>query len=264
VHPGNGEVFILTNLAKYFFNDRPFYALRPRGFNEGEELFTSFDEIVTTYVDAICKQQAHGPYAIAGYSLGCRIAFEIAKRIEARGERIAFLGIIDMFPGYESTSVDFATIAVALAFVTDLINKEQCEELGKSVYTLPPEQDLCEYILRAASRERLAQLGIDLDKFSVWARVAHSLEQLVLTHLTSGLVEAMTIFCSHGTSYYTEYEWPKHEWREQLERWKRFTKCAKFVEVPGHHHTLMSPKNVTAFQAILRHEIDLEIGDSQH
>ncbi|KAK9764462.1 hypothetical protein K7432_008003 [Basidiobolus ranarum] len=36
VHPGVGEVLIFVNLAKYFVNERPFYALRARGFDENQ------------------------------------------------------------------------------------------------------------------------------------------------------------------------------------------------------------------------------------
>jgi acyl-CoA synthetase (AMP-forming)/AMP-acid ligase II/thioesterase domain-containing protein/acyl carrier protein len=261
VHPGNGEIFIMTNLAKYFLNDRPFYALRPRGFNEGEDVFRSVDEIVDTYVDAITRRQPHGPYAIAGYSLGVRIAFEIVKRLEARGERVAFHGIIDLYPGLESTPVDFVTIALGLAFVTDLIDKKTRLELGEKIYTIPREQDPCEYILQHASPERLMQLGIDLRKFSTWARVAFSLEDLLLTHLTSGTVSKITVFVSNGIDYYTTVEWTKDKWREQLEHWSGFTPQPKYIDVPGNHHTVMSPKNVAAFQAILRHEIDAALSE---
>jgi acyl-CoA synthetase (AMP-forming)/AMP-acid ligase II/thioesterase domain-containing protein/acyl carrier protein len=261
VHPGNGEIFIMTNLAKYFLSDRPFYALRPRGFNEGEKVFDSVDEIVDLYVDAITKRQPHGPYAIAGYSLGVRLAFEIVKRFEARGERVAFHGIIDAYPGIEPIHVDFVTIALGLAFVTDLIDKRTYEELSKQIRTLGPQQDPCEYILKHASSERLAQLGIDLRKFSTWARVAFSLEVLLLPHITSGSVSKITVFCSSGIHYYSPIEWTREKWRAQLQRWDNFTPRATYIDVPGNHHTLMSPKNVAAFQAILRHEIDSALGD---
>jgi acyl-CoA synthetase (AMP-forming)/AMP-acid ligase II/thioesterase domain-containing protein/acyl carrier protein len=256
VHPGNGEIFIMTNLAKYLLNDRPFYALRPRGFNEGEEVFRSVDEIVDTYVEAITRRQSHGPYAIAGYSLGVRITYEIVKRLEARGEHVAFHGLIDFYPGLESTPVDFVTIALGLAFVTDLIDKKTRLELGELIYTIPADQDPCEYILQHASRERQAQLGIDLRKFSTWAHVAFSVESLLLTHLTSGSVSKITAFVSNGVEYYTTREWTKEKWREQIEGWSAFTQQIKYIDVPGNHHTVMSPKNVAAFQAILRHEID--------
>lgn len=260
VHPGNGEILVLVNLAKYFLNDRPFYALRPRGFNEGEECFKTFEEMVNAYVDAILERQPCGPYAVAGYSLGCRVAVEIAKRLEARGEHVAFLGCIDFYPTYESLPVSFVTIAVGLALVTDLIDLAQYYKLDRLLNDTPPACDPCEYILQFASRERLAELGLDLHKFSAWARVAYAMEDLLLTHVTSGMVKTMTVFRSAGISYTIE-EQPTHEWHELLARWDDFVAQPKYVDVPGYHHTLMAPKQVAAFQAILRTEIDLAFGE---
>ncbi|KAG1837118.1 atromentin synthetase [Suillus subalutaceus] len=68
VHPGVGEVLIFVNLAKYFQNERPFYAFRARGFDSGHSFFTSMDEMVSCYAAAAKRIQATGPYAIAGYS----------------------------------------------------------------------------------------------------------------------------------------------------------------------------------------------------
>lgn len=261
VHPGNGEVFIMTNLAKYFLNDRPFYAIRPRGFNEGEEVFNSVDEIVETYVDAIVKRQPHGPYAIAGYSLGVRIAYEIVRNLEARGERVAFHGLIDAAPCLEPAPVDFLMIAVTLASVTDLHDRKTRAKILEAIYKLPPEQDPCAYILGFAPPQRMAQLDIDLPRFSVWARVAYSVERLMLSHRTTGSVSHMTVFCSNGIAYYTDRTWTKRQWCETLEQWNGFSRNVKYVDIPGHHHTLMAPKHVAAFQAILRREIDLAMNE---
>ncbi|KAG6327754.1 hypothetical protein ID866_11335, partial [Astraeus odoratus] len=76
VHPGVGEVLIFVNLAKYFQNERPFYALRARGFEPGHPFFGSMDEMVSSYAAAVKRTQPKGPYAIAGYSYGGVVAFE--------------------------------------------------------------------------------------------------------------------------------------------------------------------------------------------
>jgi acyl-CoA synthetase (AMP-forming)/AMP-acid ligase II len=98
VHPGVGEVLVFVNLAKYFVGDRPFYALRARGFNPGEKPFESFEEMVATYVRAIRAKQPKGPYAVAGYSYGGAVAFEIAKVLQAQGERVDFVGSFNLPP----------------------------------------------------------------------------------------------------------------------------------------------------------------------
>lgn len=257
VHPGNGEVLVLINLAKYFFGDRPFYALRPRGFNRGEDCFRSFEEIVTTYVTAIVNRQPQGPYAIAGYSLGCRIAFEIAKKLEARGERVAFLGCIDWYPNYESTGLYF-NMPASLAHVLGLIDRAKWEELNSLMYPEPPMPDPCEYVFGFASQERLEELDLDLQKFRTWSRVAEEMEQLLFTELTAGRVKSLTVFCSDGMAPdYSALEKSRREWREQLMRWDAFAEKARYVDVPGQHQEIMFPKHVATFQAALRAEIDL-------
>jgi len=257
VHPGNGEVLVLVNLAKYFLNDRPFYALRPPGFNEGEGCFKTMSEMVSTYLNAILQRQPRGPYALAGYSLGCRVVFEIAKELEARGERVVFLGCIDWYPSYEATGVYFSMPAT-LAFVLGLIDGTRWTQLNAELYPKPTVPDPCEYVFRFASPERLEQLDLDLRKFSIWARVAHEMEEILFTHLTSGSVGTMTVFCSDGmTPDYTALEKSRREWREQLMRWDEFATQTRYVDVQGQHQEIMFPKHVAAFQAILRAEINL-------
>ncbi|MER7014446.1 alpha/beta fold hydrolase [Saccharopolyspora sp. NPDC000359] len=86
IHPGGGEVLVFVNLAKYFVHERPFYAVRARGFDPGEQPFQSWAELASCYADAIRQRQPHGPYALAGYSFGAAAAFEVAKVLEAAGE----------------------------------------------------------------------------------------------------------------------------------------------------------------------------------
>lgn len=88
IHPGVGEVLIFVNLAKYFHNERPFYALRARGFDKGQPTFKSMEEMATCYADAMKRTQPQGPYAVAGYSYGGVVAFEVAKILESRGKHL--------------------------------------------------------------------------------------------------------------------------------------------------------------------------------
>ncbi len=44
------------------------------------------------------QQQPQGPYYFLGYSLGGTLAQNIAARLEAAGEEVAFLGLLDTWP----------------------------------------------------------------------------------------------------------------------------------------------------------------------
>lgn len=253
IHPGNGGVLIFVNLAKYFANDRPFYALRPRGINQGERCFDTFEELVTTYMDAICKRQPHGPYALAGYSVGCPIVFEIAKRLESRGERVAFLGCIDEGPSEDWPPTSLGSSAIALGYVLGLIDIQVARELEARL-NLEPVSNPCEYVFRFAAPQRVQELDLDLPRFAAWAAVACSNHTLVrAAHVTSGTVDSMTVFCSTGWPQ----DMPVEQWQTHLKRWDHYLRRpGRYVEVAGDHMQLMDSKRVAGFQATLRAEID--------
>ncbi|OAX81662.1 hypothetical protein ACJ72_03994 [Emergomyces africanus] len=97
------EVLVFVNLA-HNITDRPVYAFRARGFNvaEGETPFTSLQEVFETYRSAIKKRQPQGPYAIAGYSFGGMVAFEVTKLLERDGDEVRYCGSWNLPPHIKS------------------------------------------------------------------------------------------------------------------------------------------------------------------
>jgi iron transport multicopper oxidase len=55
----------------------------------------SFEDVAAMYKDAIRKVQPHGPYIIAGWSLGGMQAFEISRHLLLEGEQVRGLLLID-------------------------------------------------------------------------------------------------------------------------------------------------------------------------
>jgi thioesterase domain-containing protein len=257
VHPGVGEVLVFVNLAKYFVHERPFYALRARGFNPGEKPFESFAEMAETYAAAIRARQPHGPYALAGYSFGAAVAFEVAKLLEAAGERVDFLGSFNLPPHikYRMDELDYVETAVNLAMFLELISKQQAKELPAQLRPLSRAEQL-EHLIRIAPPERLAELDLDLPRFAAWADLADGLTGLGSTYQPSGSVRSMSIF------YAIPLRGSKQEWLgKELRRWDDFTRESnRFLDVPGEHYTLMGAKHVPTFQAILRAELDGALG----
>ncbi|WP_372463206.1 AMP-binding protein [Streptomyces spinosus] len=253
VHPGVGEVLVFVNLAKYFVHERPFYALRARGFNPGEEPFESFEEMARTYADAIRARQPHGPYAIAGYSFGAAVAFEVAKLLEADGERVDFLGSFNLPPHikYRMDELDFVETAVNLAMFLELITPQQARTLPGELRPLGRPEQLGR-LLALAPPDRLAELDLDLERFTAWARLADGLTGLGRSYRPGGSVARMSVF------YAVPLRGTKQDWLDnELSRWADFTREApRYLEVPGEHYTLMGPRHVAVFQSVLRAELD--------
>lgn len=252
VHPGIGEVLVFVNLAKYFVNDRPFYAIRARGFEAGDPPFESLDEMVNTYVAAVRRRQPHGPYALAGYSLGGPIAVEMARVLESQGERVAFIGCLDGPPCDRVPALDAVDIAVSLAYFLSLIDRHQLGALPAQLRET--QEDYCAYLTSVAPPDRLAELNLDLPRFRAWAALSHGLNTLGASyvHRAGGpTVRSLTVFHAEPLRF------EKQEWLRMLRHWDRFAfEPIRYLEVGGDHASMLGPKHVGTFQAVLRAEID--------
>ncbi|MGA9873637.1 MAG: amino acid adenylation domain-containing protein, partial [Rhodococcus sp. (in: high G+C Gram-positive bacteria)] len=93
VHPAIGIAWSYLSLLGE--TDRPVYGLQIPGIASGERAPTSIDELADRYVLEIRGVQANGPYHLLGWSLGGVIAHAVATRLQADGEEIALLALVD-------------------------------------------------------------------------------------------------------------------------------------------------------------------------
>ena len=96
MHGHTGEVLFYSHLARNLGPDQPFYALQSRGLT-GADAHVTIEEMAADYIQEIRSVQPRGPYCLAGYCFGGRIAFEMALQLREHGERIAFLGVFDTY-----------------------------------------------------------------------------------------------------------------------------------------------------------------------
>jgi thioesterase domain-containing protein len=193
---------------------------------------------------------------LAGYSFGAAVAFEVAKALEALEERVAFIGCIDGTPYIgDSSRLDFISSTVVVSFFLALIDRKQMLELPARIRATA--EDPCAFIMQLAPPGRLAQLNLDLTKFRAWAALAFSLVRIGESYDPTGTVESTTVF------YAEPLQGTKQQWLDtRLKRWDRFTRSAnRYVEVPGEHNSLLGPKHVAAFQAVLRAELDRALNE---
>jgi amino acid adenylation domain-containing protein/non-ribosomal peptide synthase protein (TIGR01720 family) len=106
VHSGPGSVFSYLHLVRHLDADRPFYGLQAQGLDGEQEPLTRIEAMATCYIAALRAVQAHGPYYLGGHSLGGIIAFEMAQQLQAQGQHVAFLGILDTTPPVIKSSPD--------------------------------------------------------------------------------------------------------------------------------------------------------------
>jgi thioesterase domain-containing protein len=96
VHPGGGNVLCYVDLARHLGLDQPFYAFQSRGLNYEQPVCTKIEEMASLYIEAMRTVQPVGPYLIGGWSMGGVVAFEMARQLEAQGEMVSLLVLIDV------------------------------------------------------------------------------------------------------------------------------------------------------------------------
>jgi acyl-coenzyme A synthetase/AMP-(fatty) acid ligase/thioesterase domain-containing protein/acyl carrier protein len=93
---GRGGLPIRFNhLLKYMKVDQPIYFFRSHGFAAGEQLRYTKEEIATDYIREIKRIQSVGPYHFLGESGGGLVAYEMAQQLQANGDEVGFLGMLD-------------------------------------------------------------------------------------------------------------------------------------------------------------------------
>jgi len=98
IHDGTGEVEGYVEFCKYIANDFNCWGLRADRLENLAPRNVTIRELAATYIETMKKIQPHGPFYIAGWSLGGTIAFEMAAQLENNHDEIAFLALMDSPP----------------------------------------------------------------------------------------------------------------------------------------------------------------------
>ena len=92
--PGhNGDVFCYVGLVRHLDASQPLLGVQPPGL-DGTRPLRSIEELASYEVEQIRMYCPQGPYLLVGYCAGGTIAFEIARQLTERGERVAFLALL--------------------------------------------------------------------------------------------------------------------------------------------------------------------------
>lgn len=94
--PGiGGHVLEFREFSRQLREPRAVYGLRPAGLDDGQPPHDSIAAMAAHAIRQMRSEQPHGPYALVGYSLGGNVAFEMARQLQAAGEEIALLALLD-------------------------------------------------------------------------------------------------------------------------------------------------------------------------
>lgn len=234
------------------FSTRPVYAIRTRGYNPNERLFDSIQETADTYAEHIRRTQPRGPYAIAGYSLGSTLAYEVGKVLEAQGQDVKFLASIDYPPHIAEyvQTLNWIDVLLHIAYFLELIEEPQMVEITPYMHTLDRRAALS-HILDIGDKERATALGIDYDRLGVISDIAENFRVHVENYEPTGRVKHLDVFVAEPPTYAAKN---RQDWREnKLGRWADLCESdVRFQDCPGTHAKMLNREHMADFAKIFK------------
>lgn len=188
---------------------------------------------------------------LVGYSFGAMIAFEIAKKIEASGGKVGFIGTLNLPPHikFRMIELDWTELLLNLVYFLGFITEDEAHAMSPEMHTLPQEEVLSR-IMKVAPKDRLVELDLNEKKLQHWAALSSKLQGLAHNYDPSGMVERMDVFYAVPLIAVGR---DKGKWLEDhLLAWKNFVRDVEFHDVPGSHYTMMNQENVFELQKSMK------------
>jgi len=99
MHPAGGLVLIYHEMVKHLPEGLPVYGLQARGADGRSEVLTRIEDMAAYYITEICRVQPEGPYHLCGFSMGGKIALEMARQLRQQRQDVGAVIIIDIKTG---------------------------------------------------------------------------------------------------------------------------------------------------------------------
>ncbi len=236
-----GNVLNFKQLATYFADSYPLYALQPKGLDGREACHTRVEDTAAYYVTEMKRVQPNGPYFLGGYSFGGLIAFEAAQQLAANGEQVGFLGLLDTIECQYQLQVK-----------SSLSSQDRRTLFKSRVRALFLGRDGWEYLIDRlktksyiVARRALAAIGMD----SAWGSISNINSYAALLYRPKVYPGAVTIFRT------TERE--LLDGNDEFLGWRGLVAGPITVRsVPGNHFTMTREPNVRILAEQLRESLE--------
>jgi amino acid adenylation domain-containing protein len=245
VHPGGGNVFCYADLVRHLGVEQPCYGLQARGLDEEQVPHTGVETMASYYLEWVRAVQAEGPYQLGGWSAGGVIAFEMAQQLQAQGQEVALLALIDSHApaGAEPEPDDLKLLG---GFALDLGLPLQRLRLDSDhLATLGADERLT-WILQEAQRVQVIPGDVELPQVRRLFHVFKYNVQAVRQYVPRAYAGPVVLFKAQ-------------EQRGDFEPdlgWRAVTAGELAVQtVPGDHYTLVREPHVAALAEQLAHRL---------
>ncbi len=248
VHGYDMNVLSFTSVATHMDADQPVFGLQAVSLNDINGEPVAMEQVAAEYIAEMVAQHPSGAFAIAGYSFGGYIAFEIARQLKQMGRQVKMLAMFDAYAYNEADDQPGAK----------KIGRKILRQFPKSLFILnsfikqPKETiEYQKYILK----ERFKNIaGIDDKDKDEQERIAenkvYQRYEYAYHNYKMGVYDgAIDLFRVKTRLYFLD--------DMKFLGWKPYAQKGVIVhEIPGDHKTFIMAPNNKEFARILQNALD--------
>jgi len=246
IHGIGGSALQLAAIARNVTASNSVYGIEAGGLAGDQPPRESIADMAIGYIAAIKARQHSGPYRLAGYSFGGIVAQEMARRLQADGNEIALLALIDSYvhPDHWPRGIRLTVLGQRIRNRLTLAGKQN---VGESAHYLVWRAR------QAAARAKMQAAGQRPSRFGdVWGlppalrRVREANERALLEHRQAFYEGRIDFIRAMTNLWYPPDPRPL---------WQHLARTLDVVSVPGEHLELVdrqAPAVAAALSAMLR------------
>jgi thioesterase domain-containing protein len=242
VHPAGGSISAYLELGRRLGPEIAVELIEGHGPRDGQP-DASVDELAAGYLERIRSREDGGPYQLAGWSFGGLVAFEMARRLEASGERLGLLALLSshvLAPHAQRPTPEIT------GFVVQYLQRHGLE-LPFRVGDQPPERDVLAAAYAVARRNGLIPPRMPLGTFG---RALQREASIHAAHVRVG-----QSYVPRGRVSRLVLIEPSHTGADgpgPFLAWSGYARSIERHVVPGDHFTMLREPGVATVADVLR------------
>ncbi|MGL6338719.1 MAG: non-ribosomal peptide synthetase, partial [Waterburya sp.] len=282
VHDANGETIMYSGLANHLQDDRPVYGIRPYSQEGFPILHTRIPDIANHYIQEMRKVQPQGPYLVGGLCAGGIVAFEIACQLQAQGEQVPFVAIIDAIDVEELNLDDYvlqnrmSNLSRAIGKKSEMSGRHQIVYVLKTlikkiknliIYEISAKVDEIKHKLKFMLLRYYLDRGLALPKFCQNISVKNAYEMAREEYNPPTFQGRLTLWRAMGnpnsykafgdTAAVVVSKDPLFGWG------KRSTNGVESFDIPGGHYSMLQEPNVQMMAEKMQAYINFALADEE-
>lgn len=255
--PGaGGHPTYLRDLAHALGPDQPFYGLQAPGTEGDSPPLEDMADLVEFFLTVLDEAGFEAPYTLGGHSSGGMVAFALALALEARGDRVKGVVLLDVdAPGwidaahFEEAYADWSDLDSIGALVPHVqsVKYRLGERLPLSLDVLKTlgGETAIRYVTAAYIAAGLLPEGAGTDQIARMAAISSSAERAVESFSPVARLKTPALVCAAEDGEAFDPDRMVTGWESVCDG------PVTLLRVPGNHLTMTAPPYVTALAAAL-------------